>query len=478
MHKFPQAPLRLTVPALALLVLAGCAVTQPDYQRPASELPAAWNAAAAPSDAVSGGGAADGRWWRIYGDAGLERLIDEALAGNLDIVRAAARVLEAQALLDQSEAERRPTLSAGVNRSRSQSSRATATAFSGIPRETNDIRATLNAAYEIDLWGRLATATQAARADLLATEAARDTVRISLTAQIARGWFALGALDASIDSVRATLALRERALGLQRQRAAAGVISEYDLRQLEAELEAARAQLPPLERDRELQETALAVLAGRSPKGVYEARFTKATADPARATPVAVPGGLPSELLLRRPDIVQAEQSLIALNARVAIVRTSYFPSLSLTGFLGSQSASLGNLFTGPAGIWQFAIAASQPIFAGGRLEAQVKAAQAREQQALAQYQQAIQTAFREVRDALTAQARARESFDAETRRAAALADTLRLARLRYDNGLASQLEVLDAERAQLAAELNRVEALRAQRAAVADLYKALGGGW
>jgi multidrug efflux system outer membrane protein len=185
---------------------------------------------------------------------------------------------------------------------------------------------------------------------------------------------------------------------------------------------------------------------------------------------------MPSELLLRRPDLVQAEQRLIAANSRVAAARAAFFPSITLTGVLGSESAALASLFSGPAGLWTLAASIAQPIFQGERLQAERAATEARERQAVAQYQRAIQTAFREVREAIAAQTRARESYDAETQRAKALTETLRLARLRYEHGLASQLDVLDAERGMLAAEAAQIEALRAQRAAVADLYKALGG--
>jgi multidrug efflux system outer membrane protein len=189
-----------------------------------------------------------------------------------------------------------------------------------------------------------------------------------------------------------------------------------------------------------------------------------------------VPQGLPSELLLRRPDLVEAEQRLIAGNARVAVARAAYFPSITLSGVLGSESAELGDLFTGPAGIWSFVASLTQPIYGGGRLDAQRDAALARERAALAQYQGAIRTAFGEVRQALVSQSRARESYDAQSDRVRALQETLRLARLRYANGVTSQLELLDAERGLLAAETARIEALRAQRAAVADLFRALGG--
>ena len=455
--------------AIALLaLLAGCAV-QPNYQRPAVELPAAWKAT--PAAAV-----VEGHWWRIYGDPALEALVAEAMAQNRDLARAAARVDEARALLAQAQAAFYPSVDANLGRNRTLSSSATGLLPPGIARERNDYRATLGVSYELDLWGRLGAAAQAARADLLGTEAARETVRITLAADVARTYFALRALDAEVDATRRTLALREEALKLQKRRYEGGVISEFDFRQLEAEAAAVRAQLPPLERDREAQEAALAVLLGRSPRAILEDAVARGSSAPAALLPAAVPQGLPSELLLRRPDLVQAEQALVAANARVAVARTAMFPSIQLTGYLGSEAQALSALFTGPAGIWQLAAGLAQPIFSGGRLEAEINAARAREQQALAAYQGAIQNAFREVRVALSAQARARESFEAESARAEALAAALRLARLRYDNGLASQLDVIDAERSLLAAEIARHEALRAQRAAVADLYKALGG--
>ncbi len=453
---------------LLMLLLAGCSV-KPDYQRPAVELPAAWKESA--DNPVK-----DGNWWRIYADPALEALVAEALERNTDLARAAARVDEARSLVAQTEAAYHPSVDGSFSRSRSLSSAATGLLPPGIERERNNYRAALNVSYEVDLWGRLRTTTQAAKADLLASEAARDTVRIALAADVAKGWFALRSLDAQVEATRRTLALREDGLKLQRKRFDGGVISEYDYRQLEAESAAARAQLPPLERDRETQEAALSVLLGRSPREILEKNISRVEKEQGTPLPAVVPSGLPSELLLRRPDLVEAEQRLIAANARVAVARSAMFPSIQLTGFLGSEAQALASLFSGPAGIWQLAAAIAAPIFAGGRLEAAIGAAEARERQALAGYQGAIQNAFREVRAALAAQRRAMEAFEAESARAAALVATLRLARLRYDNGLASQLEVIDAQRNLLAAEIARYEALRAQRAAVADLFKALGG--
>lgn len=466
---FPSSiPTMRLIAAISLVALAGCA-TQPAYVRPAVELPAAWKESAPRF-------AGEGRWWTIYGDPGLERLVEEALAQNADLALAVARVDEARALLGQAEAQLYPQADAGFSRSRSLSSAATGTLPPGMPREQNDYRAALNVAYEIDLWGRLRSTAGAARAELLASEAARETVRLALAAQVAKSYFALRALDAQVELMLRTVALREETLALQRRRGEAGLISEFDLRQLEAEAAAVRAQLPPLERDREIEQAALATLLGRSPKAIFEdavARGERRDDAPGAAT---VPSGVPSELLLRRPDLVEAEQRLIAANERVAAARAAYFPSIALTGLLGSESAALSNLFSGPAGIWSLAAALAQPIFSGGRLQAQIAAAEARERQALAQYRRAVQTAFREVRAALAAQTRARESFDAQAERARTLAEALRLARLRYDNGIASQLDVLDAERGLLAADTARIEALRAQRAAVADLFRALGG--
>jgi multidrug efflux system outer membrane protein len=454
---------------LALTVLlAGCAL-QPEYKRPPVELPAAWKE-------NSQNVAKDGNWWRVYADPALEKLVEEALARNSNLLVAAARVDEARALLAQADASFYPSVDANLSRGRSLSSAATGLLPPGIERERNNYRAALNVSYEVDLWGRLRGTAQAARSDLLASEAARDTVRITLAADVAKAYFALRSLDAQVESTRRALVLREDGLKLQRRRFEGGVISEYDYRQFEAEAAAARAQLPPLERDREIQEAAFSVLLGRSPKEIMDGAVTRAGNPPEQLLAAAVPAGLPSELLLRRPDLVEAEQRLIAANARVAVARSAYFPSIQLTGMLGSEAQMLSSLFSGPAGIWSFAVAAAAPIFAGGRLEAQVGAAEAREKQALAGYQGAIQNAFREVRAALAAQGRAMEAFEAESARAAALGATLRLARLRYDSGLASQLDVIDAQRNLLAAEIARHEALRAQRAAVADLYKALGG--
>jgi multidrug efflux system outer membrane protein len=453
---------------LVPILLLGCSV-QPKYEKPAAELPEAWKETAPRF-------AEDGRWWRIYEDSSLEATIDEALVNNADLLIAAARVDEARALLGEARSFFFPRVDATASAARQRNSERTAISPPGVPREFSTYRGALEVSYELDLFGRLSSSAAAARAELEASEASREAVRLALAAQAAKSYFALRSLDEQVALTRRTVALREEALGLQRKRLQGGVISQFELRQLEAETAVVRAQLPPLERDREREEVALSVLLGRTPKQVFESQVrTKEAFDETPGAP-AVPSGLPSELLLRRPDLVEAERRLAAANARIGAARAEMFPSIALTGTLGSESSALSDLFSGPSLIWRVAAAVTQPIFAGGRLRARTEAAEARERAALAQYQQAIRSAFGEVRTALIAQSRARESYDAESARAAALTETLRLARLRYENGVASQLDVIDAERGLLAARIARIEALRAHRAAVADLFRALGG--
>lgn len=453
-------------------LLAACSLA-PKYERPAVETPQTWRDAPAQGLSVS----AD-KWWTLFGDPALDKLIEEAFAHNQDIALAAARVEEVEALARIVDSQRWPAVDATGEAVRSRSSERTDFFFPGIPTHSTNYRATINVAYEIDLWGRIRNASAAARADLLGTQAARDTVRIALASQVAQGYFALRAFDEQIAATTRALDLRTQALDLQRKRAQAGLISELSLRQLEAEVAAARAQLPALQRSRTDAELLLAVLLGRSPRGIIEGEIERAQIAEAPLPAPVVPEGLPSDLLLRRPDIYEAEQRIIAANARIGQARASLFPRIALTGYLGGESASLSDLLTSPARIWLVGAQLAQPIFQGGRNLAEIDAAEARERQALAQYQKTVQTAFSEVRNALVAQARAREAFDAEGDRVTALRSALKLAYARYDAGLASLLEAIDAERNLLDAELNRSDALRVQRAAVADLFKALGGGW
>ncbi len=466
-----------TLPALAAaLILAGCA-TGPDYARPEFELPESWSAAAAPEARPA---RVPERWWTLYGDPALDRLVDEALAQGADTQIAAARVLEARARAGIADADRYPAAGLNVGANRTQSSRETAFTPPGVPRVTNAHRATLDVAWELDLWGKYRRASEAAHAEAFAAEAAREAVRLALAAEVAQRYFALLALDAQVQTVRQVLATRAETVELMRQRLDAGIASELDLRQSEAEVASARSQLADLERAREAQEAALAVLLGRSPRAAMQGAVAR-TAPEATAriddAPM-VPAGLPSDLLLRRPDLLEAEQRLVAANARIGAARAEYFPAVSLTGYVGSESEQLARLFTGPAGVFQFAMGLAQPIFNAGRLGYATAAAEAQRDQALAEYRRAVANAFADVRTALAAQRAARETALAESERAEALRAALRLAEQRYEAGLSGRLETLDAERGYLAAELARLDAVRAGRAAIADLVKALGGGW
>lgn len=470
------------VTVLMAMGLSACINLAPRRPQPAVELPTAWGAVATEATAIETGAT----WWHHFEDATLNRLIDEALAHNAELAIAVARIDEARAELGFARATQGPTLDATFGGARTHSSIATTYAFPPGAREYDTFRGGLNVAYELDFWQRLRNTRRAARADLLATQAAAATVRMSLSVLVAQTYFAIGTLEAQLADARRSVATREAGLKLQALRFEVGAISEFEYRQLEGDVLSAKAQLPALERERERQLTALAVLLGRSAREIFAAAplfeappAIDAEATEAPAAPgLAVPSGLPSALLLRRPDLVAAEQRMLAANARIGAARAAYFPSLALTGIYGSESAVLRDLFSGPALMWNVAANLTQPIWGGGRAGARVDAMHARERQALLQYEQAIRNAFADVRNALGAQAHAREQLLIETERSAALRKTLKLAKLRYENGIASQLDVLDTERALLAAELSRHEAVRAQRAAVADLFKALGGGW
>lgn len=459
-------------------LLSACAVG-PDYKRPGFDLPSLWNKDK-PADAQATAAVAKPpeKWWAIYGDAKLDGLVTEALEHNRDLVAAAARIEQARAGLTITDADRYPIVSANGTRSRTRLSSVGATPIPAAYLENNDTRVTLNVSYETDFWGRYRRASEAARADLMASQDARDAVQLSLTSDVVKAYYSLLSLRGQELAAQRTLETREQLVTLQSKRFSAGVTSELEVRQTEAERDAALVQLTSLKQSRESEDARLSVLLGRSPREVWENRVDTAGTELVGNGPMAVPEGLPSELLERRPDLRQAEQQLIAANARIGAAKANYFPDISLTGYLGSESVALSNLFTGPARIWQLAAGLAQPIWNAGRLDAQVNQATAKQKEALANYEKAVQSAFADVRTALAAYAAARETAETQTRRAESLGAALKLARLRYDNGVSSLLDVLDSERNLLNAELSRIDALAQQRNAVADLVKALGGGW
>jgi outer membrane protein, multidrug efflux system len=458
---------------LAAFTLAAC-TSGPDYKRPDMVLPESWPAKQ--DDAAVKASGVTEQWWHLYADANLDKLEEEALAHNADIQVAVSHVLEVRAQLGITKADQFPELSANASQSRTKAS--TVGTFplpSYIPPTQNFSHISLDASYELDLWGKLRRATEAARANLLSAESARDTVRLTLTTQVAQQYFALVSLDAQEAATRRLLTGRQDRLELNKKQLDVGMLSEYDLHQAEADVAAVQSQLASLVQARSKQETTLTLLLGRSPRDVMSSELQRGSP----LLPVAsVPDGLPADLLLRRPDLKDAEQRLVALNASIGVARAQYFPSISLTSYVGSESVAFSNLFTKPANIFQFAGNVTQPIFNAGRIGYQVDVAEARRDQALIQYKQAVANAFGDVRNALSAQESARQVLTFESARSDALEQAYKQADMRYQAGIASRLELLDVERNYLQAQLNRLDAERAQRSAVADLFKALGGGW
>lgn len=453
----------LSVLALALLVGA-CATPGPaNPPRNVQELPTGSPVAPLPSD-----------WWSRFGDPHIDALVEEALANNRDLARAVARIDESRAALRLANADRSPQLNATVSGGRSHLVEGT----SGVPGgvTVNRFNGGLAVAYELDLWGKLASASASARAELLATELARDTLRTALAAQVVRSYAALQALDAQIGIFQQVLTGQRDGLRLQKRRLDAGDLAELDWRQLEAELLNSELQLPKLERARGEAERALALLLGRSPKALLEQgvqRGLRPTVDVAE-----LPEGIPSDLLLRRPDVQSAEARLAAAGARVDVARDAYLPSIGLSASLGGQSIELSRLFDSGSLVWSVVASLTQPIWNGGRLDAALDASKARQLQAELDYRDSVAAAFKEVRDALAAHGEARASLVTSQRRSDALLRAAQLTRLRFEGGEASRLQLIDADRLALLAQLQVEDERRGLLSAQAEVYRALGGGW
>ena len=330
----------------------------------------------------------------------------------------------------------------------------------------------LSGSWEIDLWGKLRRATEAARAALLATEENRRAVVLSLVAAVANGYVNLRDLDKQLEVAVATARSRKESYEVFKLRFEGGLVSDIEINQSKAQFEQALGTIPLLQKNITVQENDLNLLLGRNPGPIPRGKTIDQLVLP------AVPAGLPSDLLTNRPDILKAEQELVAANANIGVAKALYFPTISLTGLFGFASKDLSDLFTGPAQTWSWAVPITMPIFTGGAIAGQVKATEAIQQQALFSYQKTIQTAFREVEDALTAQRRTREQLEAQTREVAAWRNYAKTARLRYDNGYTSYLEVTFAEQNLFSAELAYTQTQGVLFQALVNVYKALGGGW
>jgi outer membrane protein, multidrug efflux system len=458
---------RLTAGVAVGLALAGCTLG-PDYRRPGVAAPEAWRDGQSAGDPAS---LADLSWWELFDDEELRGLVQAALEANKDLRIAVSRIDQARAQLGVTRAAQFPQIDAGAS--------ATTNRFSDTvpPRDqggtTGLLSTTADLSFEIDLWGRLRRASEAARAELLASEEIRHAVVMTLVSDVATAYLQLRQLDSELETTRRSVESRRGSLQLVRDRFEAGLTTALDVRQAEAELASTAAQIPDLERQIAQTEHQLSVLLGRNPGSISRGRpLTGQTAPP------TVPAGLPSALLERRPDIRQAEQTLVAANARIGVAKAAFFPQIFLTGFFGVESAALSDLFTGPSRIWQFGPTVTLPIFNAGRNRANLRLTEALQQEALVRYEQVIQQAFREVEDALVAHRKAREALAEQDAAVRASREAMSIAELRYTSGLTSYLSVLDAQRTLLAAEVAESRTLLSQLVAVVQLYRALGGGW
>lgn len=455
--------------SLLALVLAGCIRVGPDYQRPdVVELPAVYPVAAAPGEALI---PAD--WWLLYGDATLSELVASARKANADIRLAAARVQEAEAVLREARAALFPDVGAGYTYSRSGvSTSAVPPPPTGTAVRPSHQLLLASTSYELDFWGRFARASEAAQANLLASRLSQDTVGLTLTGATAQTYFALRSLDSQVTVLGLSIQLRQESLAIARSRLDAGLASELDVYQAEGALADALFQRRDAERNRALVERQLAQLTGRLDLKLAAGEVF------ALPLPPVPPAGLPSALLERRPDIRAAEQSLVAANAQIGVARAALFPTLSLTGVFGLQSAEFGELMTSGARVWTIGAGLVGPIFDAGRREARVEQTQARREQAVAGYQRAIETGFREVADALVNVQESAQAEDELRGRLEAARKALELSRLRYESGYSPYLEVLDAQRTANDAAITFVRNRQARLAFSVDLMKALGGGW
>lgn len=458
-------PKQFILSALALLVLSACA-TGPDYKAPEVKTPAAWRQTV---DANASGDL--DQWWLRFNDPVLEQLVNTALANNNDLKVALSRVEEARAQSRSAKADYLPTVMANAGSSRNKSS---AYAEPVMPTlTTSSHKLNIDLSYEIDLWGKLRRADEAASARLLASEANRDSIRQTLISAVARSYFDLRALDAQLDIAKQNLTSLEQEYKLQKRRFEGGVTSELEANQALVELNSAQVAIPELEQRIALQENAISTLLGQMPGTTPRG---KTLADLGQAP--SIPAGLPSDLLQRRPDLRAAEQELVAANADIGYAKAAYYPTLSLTGLLGVESGDLSNLFKSDAKTWNVGAGLSAPLFTGGKAKAAETIATLRKEQALASYQQAVINAFREVEDALVTQRGAREVLAGRESQEQALQKTLVLSQKRYNSGLTSYLDLLSTQRALYQTQLNLVESLRSQANAAVGLYKALGGGW
>jgi len=447
----------------------------PKYHRPAAEPPNVFRGGADPAPPADPASLADLKWFEVFRDERLQELIRAALAHNYDLRQAIARVSAARANLGITRSDQFPNITAsGEMTSLRNSSSGQIPLPAGVDRDRSFGTVLLNLlSFEVDIWGRLRRATEAARADLLSAEETRKAVITTLVGEVASAYFNLIELDLELEIAERTLATRQESLRLIRVRQQGGVATMLDVRQAEQLVYGAAQTIPDIERLIEQTENQISLLLGKNPGEVARGRGLTE-----QEQPPSVPPGLPSSLLERRPDIQAAEQNLVAATAIIGVAKAAYFPRINLTGFAGFQSSQLSNIFTDRGNYWTFAPRGTQPIFTAGRIKSNVRLTEAQQQLALAQYEQAIRTGFREVSDALVEYRKVKEIRAQQEPLVTTLKDRSRLAYMRYRGGVDTLLNALDADRDLFAAEVSLARTRRDELLALVQLYKALGGGW
>jgi len=457
---------RLTLTSLLLLALAACTLG-PDYRRPQIETPTTWRTPVSDTTEV-----ANVPWWEQFQDPALSALVNEAARNSKDLAIATARVEEAYAQYGITRSALFPQVDASASGERDRASRNGPSPVPAGHQNFNDFTAGLTLGYEIDIWGRLRRATEAARADLLASEEGRRTVVMTLVSSVASGYVQLRALDRQLEIARQTSQSLDEATRLQWTRFKQGARPESDYQQAEAQYQSAAAQVPELERQIARQENFLSVLVGRNPGPITRGREIEAFTFP------TVPGALPSSLLERRPDIRQAEQNLIAANADIGVARAAYFPRISLTAALGFESTDLSDLLKSASRRGGIGLGVSVPIFNAGRLRNQELQAEALHREALSSYEKSILLGLQDVENALVDRTKFAETRAVQARNVEALRRFRDLAALRYREGATLYLEVANAEQSLFSAQLAYVATQSQLFQSYANLYKAVGGGW
>jgi multidrug efflux system outer membrane protein len=441
----------------------------PNYERPPVETPPKYQYEIA--GAVEAGDAA---WWKQFGDPVLDSLVEEALAHNNNIRIAVANLEQAAAVFTQVRSPLFPQVGYGGSAARERTTQPNLPPdIAGlIPNPANAYQLGLSASWELDLWGRIRRLTEAARANALASDEARRATILSLVASVVTNYLQLRGLDAQLAISKQTLGTYGESVKLFTLQFQYGQVSQMNVAQAQSQYETAAAQIPQIESQIAQTETALSILVGRNPGPIARGKSIDDLMSP------SVPAGVPSELLERRPDLRQAEETLVAANAQIGAAKALYFPTISLTGAFGTASSELSRLFTGPARVWSYAGQLAGPIFTFGSISGQVAQSEAARDAALWNYRLAIQNAFGDVDNALVANQKLQDQLAAQGRLVKALSDYSRLARLQYDGGYTSYTTVLQAEQSLFPAQLQLAAVRTSMLASSANIYKAMGGGW